>query len=122
MDSVAAAGWVNQSGEEKTLMAAHAFTTNAYRIGALVEGDTKHVMSVWLRESRASDREAPDSPLHRAVVQVCPGVKEGKPCRLKEHSFWSIECGGGWLFYSTKLNPDRKQLDKRCSSFGAILQ
>lgn len=118
--SVSDAGWVNQSEEKDTWMSARVFTSNTYRLGALVEGDQRSVTSVWLRESSASDREAPDSPLRRALARVCVGAKEGKPCRFHGYSFWRIECAGGWLLYSTSLSPNRQKLDEDCKRFGKL--
>lgn len=122
VDSVKAAGWVNQSEEKDTWMSVRMLASNSYQLGALVEGDLKRVMSVWLRESRSSDREKPDSPLRRALDQACGGAKEVKPCRFQGYSFWRIECGGGFLLYSTELNPDRHQRQEDCKRFGALLK
>lgn len=121
VDGMEAAGWVNQSEEKATWLSANIFASNSYRLEALVEGDLKRVKSVLLRESSSSDRESPESPLRRVLDQACGGAKEGKPCRLHEHSFWRVECAGGWLLYSTSMSPDR-QLQERCKSFGALLK
>jgi len=120
--SVKDAGWVNQSEEKDAWSSAHVFASNAYRLGALVEGDLKRVTSVWLRETRSSDREASDSPLRRALAQVCGGAKEGKPCRLQGYSFWRIECAGGWLLYSKSLGSNRQQLEESCKRHGELLK
>lgn len=116
--SVDEAGWVKQSEAEGTWSAAHVFASNAYRLGALVEGDQRGVTGVWLRESRASDREAPDSPLRRALSRVRGGAKEGTPCRFHGYSFVRTACGDGWLLYAVALKPKRQELEERCNRYG----
>ena len=122
VDSVKAAGWVNQSEEKDTWLSAHMFASNAYRIGTLVEGDQRRVTSVWLRESRSSDREAADSPVAAPLSRFVRAQRKESRAASRGYSFWRLECGGGWLLYSTSMSPERQQLQESCKRFGALLK